>query len=307
MAKENTHLFFAHTILEHLGDMDITRDISKHIDYYYLGSIIPDTFYYSSDRSVEVVSESLHGKTGNPTNEIIFSVLDRAASPRDIAFILGYITHCALDITLHPLVYYLSGNYYDPEPAKKQHAVYLHRHIETCLDGYLGNSLRIYDLVRTSLLGGLVFEEIIGHDFSVSAEDMLRSLRKQLHSNRLFTSTLAYRLARMLFSCGIMKDYGYLGLFYGDVAAQGSCISDPFTYRDIISGAPRTSSVKDLMKEAREKALGMMEAAYGYSRGTITKERLKEMIPGESLDTGRVLVATSAIRHTDADREQTGT
>ena len=31
-----------------------------------------------------------------------------------MAFALGYLTHAAVDMALHPLVYYFSGNYYDP-------------------------------------------------------------------------------------------------------------------------------------------------------------------------------------------------
>jgi hypothetical protein len=303
MAKENTHILFAHTVLDHFRETDIIREISAHIDYYYLGSIIPDTFYYSSDNSVKAVSETLHGKNGNLTNTYIFKVLDGSGSMNDIAFILGYITHCALDITVHPVIYYLTGNYYDSEPERRHHTVYLHRLIETCLDEYLDNPLRIYDLVHTSLLKGLIFENIIHHDFSISTAVIRRTLKKQLFSNRLFTNTLVYRCADILNNCRLIKGTDYLGLFYRHAQTHNNCLSDPIAYRDIITGVQKASSIKDLMNKARKKAVEMMMAAYDYSQGNISKDQLSGAVPGESLDTGMVNISTKDIQFTYTGEE----
>lgn len=308
MPKENTHLFFAHELLKNIRNTMMLRDISGHIPFFYLGSVIPDTFYYSSHRSIEIISETLHGKEGNPTNQTIFKVLDGSDDMRDIAFILGYITHCALDITFHPIAYYLSGNYYDPEPIKKRHAVYMHRYIETCMDVYLENPLRIYNIIDPRLSRSLKFEEIICDEFSVSPADIRRTLRKQLFANRLFASNAAYKLAGILHRYGTAMDvYEYLGLFYGHVTAQGNCIPRVIPYRDIVSGTKKTTSVKDLMNTAKDRATAMMEAAYEYSRGAISKERLAKTMPGESLDTGKLHAATTnSIRFTSNGTDRPG-
>jgi hypothetical protein len=298
MAKENTHIFFAHRVLEHFRETELLRNISEYIDYYYLGSVILDTFYYSSTKSIEIISERLHGKDGNPTNEMIFEVLEGSRDMRDIAFILGYITHCALDITFHPIAYYLSGNYYDPVPTKRRHAVYMHRHMETCLDVKLENPLRIYNMIHTPLIHALKFQEIITRDFSISPADIRRTLIKQLLTNRLFESTYAYSLARMIHRLGARNIHEYLGLFYGDILARGETIPDPLTYRDIVTGTKKTTSIKIMMNEATKKAITMMEAAYEFSCGEISKERLIQLIPGESLDTGRLHAPTSTVRYT---------
>ncbi len=118
MPKENTHLNFAYGLLEEFQGHDILKDVSENIRHYLLGSIIPDTFYYGSSASLRRISESFHGKDGNPTNKTIVQVLDHARDKKDISFILGFISHCALDITFHPVIYYLSGNYYDESPGK---------------------------------------------------------------------------------------------------------------------------------------------------------------------------------------------
>ena len=304
MAKENTHIFFAHRVLEHFRETELIRNISEYIDYYYLGSVILDTFYYSSNKSIEIISERMHGKNGNPTNEIIFKVLEGSGDMRDIAFILGYITHCALDITFHPIAYYLSGNYYDPEPTKRRHAVYLHRHIETCLDMKLENQLRIYNMIHTPLIHALKFQEIITRDFSISPWDIRRTLIKQLFTNRLFANTCAYSLARIMNRFGATKIHEYLGLFYGDIVSRGKTIPDPLIYRDIVTGTKKTTSIKVIMDTATRKAITMMEGAYAYSFGKISKERLMQLIPGESLDTGRLHATTDSIRYTTGDEPE---
>lgn len=296
MAKENTHILFAHNVLDHFRETDLIGKISDHIDYYYLGSIIPDTFYYSGDEAVKAVSENLHGKNGNPTNTYIFKVLDGSESMRDIAFILGFTTHCALDITLHPVIYYLSGNYYDSDPQRRHHTVYLHRLYETFLDEYLANPLRIYDLVHTSFLKGLFFEDIIHRDFSVPISVIRRTLTKQLFSNRLFTSTLGYKCAEILHDFKIIKGYDHLGLFYSHLKNHNNCLSDPISYRDIITGEQKASPIRDLMNKARKKAVEMMSAAYEYSQGSIDKNQLAEMVPGENLNTGMVNISAEEIR-----------
>lgn len=297
MPKENTHLLFAYRVLDEFRETDILQEVSSHLSHYLLGSIIPDTFYYSGRKPIERISESFHGKTGNPTNTVILSVLDAARRPDDIAFILGYLTHCALDIAFHPVIYYLSGNYYDEVPQKRTHAVYLHRHLETCLDRDLKNAFRIHRTIRTAFLRGLVFEDVVSRDFHADIGEIRRSLRKQLVSNLFFTSRAAYRIARVFTRFCLLKDSSYLGLFYRDVPS-GECLPPLITVADLLTGQERTVTVKGLFADARGDAVAMMKAAFGYSRGEISREELLLAIPGKSLDTGRLGVSAADIRHT---------
>ncbi len=287
MPKENTHLWFAHGLLDFVPETRMLKDVSAHIGQYHLGSIIPDTFFYSSDKSVGEVSEIIHGKDSSPTNKIIIRVLDEAKGMSDVAFILGYISHCALDITFHPMVNSLSGNYYNEDPLERHEAVYLHRHIETCIDALIQNPLRIYRLVRVSLLSGLVFEDIIQKEHSVPPQKQERTLSRQLLANRLFASGGAFMLAKFLHNVGIIQSKEPLSLFYGN-AREHRCIENSVSYTDIKTGIGKTEQLSEFFARARIKALGMMEAAWGYAHGTITRERLLEMIPGENLSTGEL-------------------
>lgn len=303
MPKENTHLNFAYGLLGDFHRQAILKDISENIWHYLLGSIIPDTFYYGSSSKYRRISESFHGKDGNPTNTTIIEVIENSHSNKDLAFILGYISHCALDITFHPIIYYLSGNYYDETPEKRNHAVYLHRHLETCLDMDIRNTIRFHRLIRTHTLRGLVFEGIISEKYQVPIYGLRHSLRRQLGYNFLFTRNWAYVLARAAAKSGIFTDTSQLGLFYGD-ADNGERIPSVIQAVDLVDGRPRTTSVSELFSDARSLAKDMMGAAYGYWTKSISCNDLLMAIPGLSLDTGKLGISASGIHYTRWENPQ---
>jgi hypothetical protein len=300
MPKENTHLHFAYGLLEEFQGNDILRDVSDNIRHYLLGSIIPDTFYYGNSASLRRISESLHGKDGNPTNTTIVQVLDNARDKKDISFILGYISHCALDITFHPVIYYLSGNYYDESPQKRARAVYLHRHLETCLDLDIKNPMRLHRLIRIKYLNGLVFEDIISQKFKVPIKGLRHSLRRQITYNVIFTINAAYYLAKLVSKTGLFNDTSQLGLFYGD-AERDEQIPPTIEVADLIEGRQWTTTINELFSNARTLAKSMMEAAYGYWIKSVTRDEMLHAIPGLSLDTGKLGVSASSILHTKGD------
>ena len=299
MPKENTHLFFSHGLLEDLPGDELLRELSWNIDAYYLGAVLPDSFYYSAEGAVASISAFIHGKDGNPTNTLIFEVLDRAPRGADLALILGFITHCALDIVFHPVIYYLSGNYYDPDPENRSRATYWHRHLETGLDIALGNTLRMHALVRPHVLKGLIFEGLVSRHFNVTGSRIRGTIRKQVLLNRVFESRRLYRLARLLLRREfILTDPALLGLFYADVKHPCANLEQRFSYQDPVSGEDLETSVFALMRRARTLAADMMEAAHLYARGRIPRDVLADRIPGLSLDTGRMNTPSSTIRYT---------
>lgn len=294
MPKENTHASFAYSVLDWVDDSALKGCLSEHITEYLLGAVSPDTFYYSP---YSTVSEHLHGKAGNPTNALLPDLLQDPRKMRDMAFTCGYLTHCALDITFHPVIYYLSGNYYAPDARQRARAVYLHRHIETCMDLQLGNRLRIHALFKAGLVDGLAFASYIARTFSLSIADIRQAYRTQRLYNRAFNSELAYNLVRGLLALNIMKDESVLGLFYADCGNDKDMLGGAIVHQDLISGLETVSTVAALMFAARCKAVSMMQNAWAYVQGAITLSDLLEAIPGESLDTGKVQTPVEVIRY----------
>ncbi len=298
MPKENTHLYFADDVVPALPD-EIRRRISAHPDAYRLGSVFTDTFYYTGHARI---ADILHGWDGSHTGEIVFAMLDGSSSGGDLCFTLGYLTHCALDMVFHPVLYYLSGNYYDEDPVRRKRAVAAHRRLETRLDSAIGNRRRIHRELRTSIVAGLSVARVFEARFTVGFVDIRRALGRQIFFNRLFASATAYRLLRALRFFGMVPDEGQEWLFYAaDAGAKPWPIDTTIAYRDLVNGEKRSTTVADLWQLARHRAVEMIQAAFEYSRGGLSSDNIRCALPGESLDTGLPGVPVSAIRHTAVD------
>jgi hypothetical protein len=298
MPKENTHIFFAYDILSCLENKEIVKLVSPYINDYILGSITPDIFFYSKYPEVADISEHIHGKDGIPTNEIIFSCLDNAENPKDIAFLLGFVTHCALDIIMHPAIYYLTGNYYDKDPALMSRSRYNHSLFETGLDIKTGNRLRIHKLLKKSSMKGLMFRHIVSNRFKVEGSLLDKTLKKQLFLNMLFDSGMAHKIFKPAIKAGILGDTYILGLFYREAAHSWLNISDEYKIRDIITGEKKEVTLKGLFVDAFKKAQIMMNAVFGFYKRSYSMKELQEAVPGENLSTGKLGVSILDIAYT---------
>ncbi len=295
MPKENTHVFFASGLLRDIPDTALRELLESNREYYFLGSFIPDTLYYSRRPDI---ADTLHGKAGNLTNEPVLDMLEHKKDRRDLALCLGYISHCALDITFHPVVYYLSGDYYDPDPARREHACYMHRHIETSLDVFIRNPLRIHKLLQAGLLNGLCFERIVSEKFSITLKEIRRALHTQLLMNGLFTTRTGYMICSVLCRLGLIPDKTIKGLFYANLGHEPAIDLSAIHYRDILTGEERQTTPDQLFMQATSRAVAMLTGAYRYSLGMISKEELIRDIPGESLNTGALRTPLTAIKYT---------
>ncbi len=297
MPKENTHVLFADKVAFSLEEGAMSRAVRAQDATYHLGAIAPDVFFYAGEKRLEDISSRLHGKENTPTNDVILELLDEVRDQpyglRDLVFSLGYLTHCALDMTLHPVIYALAGDYYDPDPQRRREAVYLHRHLETCLDLHLGNRARIQALIPVSTASGLAFGRLIARRYGIPPEAFPRALRRQLRFNRLFSSRAAFLLLSTLDRCGVLDAREELALFYGNVTRDKATLPESITYHDPAIGQEVHTSLERLMQTARDLATDMLQAAWGYVYDGTTRHELLAIIPGASLDTGRVALSAN--------------
>jgi hypothetical protein len=262
---------------------------------------VADTFFYSSSKDVVEVSERLHGKNGERTNELTFHLLDRARCDRSANLLcatLGYISHCVFDMIFHPLIYYLVGNYYDDDPAKRESAVYRHRLLETRLDSDVNNRYHLHNILKgnDSRLHDII--GIIAHRYDVGKEESVKAFKKQIKGNRCFRCPVTYRVIHILNRIGIIKYDQILPLFYGHLETDTLELEQSIDFRDIIDGRKRRESLPDMIDLARGEAIKRMNAAIAYYDGTMGQAAAMEVITGESLDTGREDCPVSRITHT---------
>ncbi len=303
MPKENSHIYFANSLIDEIQDSKIRQLLQKHRTIYSFGAIAPDLFYYSLKKSVSAISDMLHGKAGNPTNEITLAMLRNAHNETDLAFIMGYVTHCVLDMIFHPLVCYLTGNNHGKDKKKRLEAVYGHRWFETWIDIILDHPYHIRHSVKAKVCRNSVFEKIIKADYSLSVFIVRALLQRQVFLNRQLECKTSYYCHNLLYQIGLFPDKTMHPLFYQYVKNHPEerwqyCLEDKIAYQDLITGADQTDSLQDLFQHARIKTLVIITSIYRYYQKQIPAKDLLTIIPSSSLDTGKPETAVDEICYT---------
>jgi len=285
MVYENTHLWAAEQINSRIKNSIIEHTIGNNLDYYHLGAIFPDVLFYSKNPEICEAAYYLHGETGAPTNEFIFKVLDSIRDTPDeknLAFIWGFLTHCAMDIAFHPPVIYFSG--YDPEDDRRGqlHSDYLHLHYETIIDRHFNKGIFLEYIINPAVVENMIIPPIR----NVSRQDIKNCLKKQIFYFRLIHSRFYYLLFKMSAIMGLV-DKRLVAGFYANLNVETKKLPQKIKYRDIISGRDMDTNLEDLMEGGVHMAVTMIEAAYNYYAGKISKQSCQRTIAGHNLLTGR--------------------
>ena len=154
MAAKITHLEIlkqALVLLDHGTDAE--KEIVRIIQdpalnpYACLGSVAPDVFYFyhvfssKKNRLAQVWGNFSHHSR---VLELVLNFLERIKTEenqdiknRQLAFVMGYICHCAVDVVTHPFIFYYSGDYYSADASQAQEAQENHLRVEYALDSFL--------------------------------------------------------------------------------------------------------------------------------------------------------------------------
>ncbi len=294
MVYENTHLWAAERIKSSIENRLIAEPIGSYSDFYYLGAVFPDILYYSRDSRISRAAYFLHGDTGAPTNAFIFEVLDQVKETSDeknLVFIWGFLTHCAMDIVFHPVVFYFSGYASQDDQTSRLHSEYLHLHYETMIDRHFNKGIFLENMINPASVKDLAIPSIL----NISRRDIQNCLKKQIFYFRLIHSRLYYIMFKMLAAMGL-ADKRLVAGFYANLVVETKKLPQKLTYRDIISGREMEATLEDLMEKGITMAVKMVEAAHNYYAGHISKKSCQKVIAGHNLDTGRVNKTKADIR-----------
>ena len=295
MPFENTHLYLADQVRQGLQEEALSEILEQHLAFYYLGSIFPDSMFYAKDDELSRVAFRLHGDDGRPTSRFAFDVLDRiqaSGSQRDLAFISGFLTHCAADITFHPMVFYISGYMPDADKEAKQKSSYLHWKYETLMDALLNDRFRFEALVQPQLVRKLIVSEVLGID----ADTIIKHIEKQWGYFNKTRSRFYYRVFRILSRLGMVPPESVAG-FYESLKDGDVDFPERIGYQDVISGEVIETSLEELTGQSVELGNRLVAAAYAYFKGDSTREECESIMKGESLHTGKLGKTLKDVRY----------
>ena len=281
MPKENTHLHFAKTTKNY--SPDILEIIDRNLEYFYLGSVSPDTLFYSKKAHIKDVADYIHGRDGNLTNIFVFDLLDEARQTKNeklLTFVFGMLTHINLDIVFHPVIFYLTGNYHHKDEDKRMKAIYRHRRYEVALDKRLNDSSYFEDMISKKVFKDKDLIDAISRSLNISKKDVQLSFERQL-----FMHKYIFKLFKFLCNKLGLNNKNELAFFYGDLEDDCEC-NDEIEYADLITGEKFKKNINELLTHADKRTKLSISSAYRYYKGIETKVQAEGYISGESLDVG---------------------
>lgn len=278
------------------------------------GAVFHDALFYgvtNPARPLENMAHALHGADGQDTFNIVRFQAGHASSSPDkhlsIALLVGMVSHIFADVTMHPMIWHLSGNYYASDRHEKSLARQRHRALESLMDmaiypEMIGRPLfTAHRLLRS--MGNTLYSALPINSLAKMAGISPETARIGLRSaNRTYaTFQRAYAITPLAF--GVFKLIPILpdplreiaALFYApQLLKQKAAVTGTINYLHPVTGEAISATIPDMIEEAAERAanlcLTLEDAVHGSGDLQLT-------ITGPSMDAGLSKVPTAAMRH----------
>jgi hypothetical protein len=206
MSDALNHYLCGQETLNRLLDMNIVFDINQKV--YDLGTQGPDIFFYynvllKNENSINYGS-IIHQ---NKVDDFFYSAISKILSMDEgnertliLSYLLGLISHHALDVATHPFIFYRSGKYLKSDPSTKD-LKYNHKKYEVFLDIAFYNhryskkacNFPISSIFSISLFDAKIIEsfykDLIKDVFSIDIKN--HSVVKSIKKAKMLTSMLS--------------------------------------------------------------------------------------------------------------------
>ena len=279
-----------------------------------LGAQGPDYFFYAVNDPTKAmrIGHRLHNEN---TRAFLIAWLEYAIkheNPRLLDTLLGFLTHYALDITLHPYIYYYTGNYREDDASTHTYAG-LHVQFENKVDiAFIKAHLNL-DLQKQHVLKKVLPLKTLPKDI----KDAMSAVSKTVYDEedagslyakgyrtmrlvyrlfirdvtglkrRLFTRILGYKKPKMVYLQDLshaqrIDDFDYLN-------------KNKLTWYHPVTNDGRQESVEQLYQEASTLAQSWIQLA----KDAYTKKdaSLLASLPNASYDTGLDLSCDQTMTH----------
>jgi len=256
VSSENTHIWFANSMIGSYDDR-IMKVLKDNLDQYFFGSVFPDLFFYAKDRAIFY---AIHGKTAK-SNAFIFEYLDLADNDGDLAFILGHLTHYAMDCTLHPKLAKITKIYKDE--------AYAHWHIETLIDINIENGLYVDRMIDPFVIKKLKLGKVL----RFPASQLIELSKKQNKDIGMFRNPYYYHMYKLLANMNLVDKTFIAGFFENEKY-------ESIPYPDL--------DMDKIQKDAAELHMELADAAVKYYQKEMTKNECSKVISSRNFDSGKV-------------------
>lgn len=313
MPKEIVHWTVARRAGELLAGGPFAPALARCPNGLLFGAVWHDILFYLRGQrpaGLKALPHRLHGSHGEDSFEILRAqaahLHEKRSQPLPTAMFVGLASHIFADVTLHPLVYYLTGNYYDPDERRRTAAVRRHRALESLLDmvaaggpeAVEGQSLRALANGLEGPLALAVPPRTLAALAGCPAADAQQGLMDALETYCLMqalcrTPTLA-RLAHDL--SPILPDAlrEIAALFYApQLYGQRAAAEGRLDWRNPATGEARTGTLAGLMEHAARRTA---EFCTAQADSIMAHGQLAHREAGPSLDMGLPGVSVAQAR-----------
>ena len=275
-----------------------------------LGAVAYDAPYYLrfGGSDFERVGEYLHGTTGDDPLVLLGALashirtIDESQRPQLWAFFLGMLSHLAVDVTFHPLVFYFTGDYHAANPQARHDARGRHRLYEVYLDNWCVTRKRLpcrsIAALQRSLHrdGGERLYYILDSTLMVETIEQRDYWREAITTMALlqrgFLSSIVGAIARGFVKISNGKGEALETLFSYGRYDRLERFDAPIQYRNPLSGEEFEHTVDELVVEARDLCVSLFERVRPILEGG-------EVLLGELLEEYKYVSLDYGIRGQD--------
>jgi hypothetical protein len=311
MPRERSHLLIAEEILVRLQNDSLRQLISRKAAWFYLGAIFPDMLISPFGRvpGQRSWSDLLHDQPETIASGMVHQMLAALREEPDnqaekLVFTLGYLAHAATDIVFHPLVFYLSGNYYHGDKKERLKSQAAHHYLETLFDLALhqqsGKKINDHGF---PVFSGLKSREInrVFEFFAGVFSKLCHSPKNQIMQhlkinsllfmlfNRFYHNRFFYQFARLVNFFTRNKTDKYFKLLYPPYYRSGrEVFSGEIRFKNLFTGEEKQATIKDLKTETIDLGVQCLEAAYMAWVSGSQEIALPALIAGKDMNTGSI-------------------
>ncbi len=288
MPKEVTHWIIADKVTAALQDSRYASALNAHPNIVRFGAVFHDKLYYWKSknhpkdgqlaRAIKYTANRMHGIHGEDSLDIIRGMLrwiqeHPNTNEHLIALMTGLVTHIFTDIVWHPMVYYYTGDYNDPDEKKRARAQREHLQLEAAFDIYFCNKSISYLLDNYGLdqhIQGLEYDlkELLRHAFRYFTKLPLQTLvdhyaqavEDAIDGHRLIRNYKMNTWAQYAMPVVPHSTWAQAGALYHDgLLEYMPRLSKGLNYKNPVTGEAEKISMEALMQKAVDACVDFLK------------------------------------------------